>query len=618
MFASVAILRRMPKGLDRLDYRLPAGLIVVPGQMVNVPFRNSSVPAVVLSTSPTTKLSESKIKNIEAVVNPEPFLSSSQLKFLEEIAEMYQTPLGFLLKSNLPPWKKRKIANLKLEHISSHNNKVLSKPTLVISADEKDKIKKTLECLDKKKNNLILVPTIDRVTAWDKYLITAKIEHIIVTGEKTEKEMFALWEQIRNQKNGIIIGTRRALFLPWFNLGNILLEDDGDENHKSWDMAPRFHNRDACMMLSAQHHAKFFSISTSPSPDTYYFAKHGTFNLEGELAALPLPELINLKDERKKGNYSVWSEELKNILTNDHGGDVFLFLNRRGSAHFIGCRDCGYTAKCPDCNRTLVYHADTNDLVCHFCFRRQRFQTHCPNCHGVSMVMYGAGTELVEKEAYENWSFKYHIRRIDADTNFAKNNNTSSLPELIIGTQMAWQKIDWNKIKTMVFLDIDTELFQSDYRTTENIWHCLRAAAGRLNKDAKLLVQTSHPEHRIFSFLNHPEEFYKAELEERKILKYPPFNYLVRLWRGFPTAEIAQKASVEMVNKLKILTKIAPGAIISGPLEMTPRYYQQQYWQVILIRVPYEFYKKYTKIIGGLTPAEWKFDPNPSSILSLS
>lgn len=617
MFASVAILRRMPKGLDRLDYRLPDNLVLTPGQMVHVPFRQTLIPAIVLSLSPTTKLPEAKIKNIDNLVNPEPFLSESQLKFLEEIAEMYQTPLGFLLKTNLPPWKKRKIASLHLEKVASHNNKTNSKPTLVITADEQDKIQKTLNCLDQKKNNLILVPTIDRVATWNEYLQTAGIEHTIITGEKTEKEMFALWKKIRNQKNGVVIGTRRALFLPWFNLGNILLEDDGDENHKSWDMAPRFHNRDACMILSAQHHAKFYSISTSPSPDTYYFAKHNTFNLEGTLNALPLPQLINLKDERRKGNYSIWSEELKEILADGHS-DIFLFLNRRGSAHFVGCRDCGYTAKCPDCHRTMVYHAATNDLVCHFCLRRQRFQTHCPNCHGVSMVLYGAGTELVEKEAYENWSHKYHIRRIDADTDFQEKENTTSLPELIIGTQLAWQKIDWQKIKTMVFLDIDTELFQSDYRTTENMWHCLRAASGRLTKDAQLLVQTSHPEHRIFSFLNHPEEFYKAELEERKMLKYPPFSYLIRLWRGFPTPEIALRAGTEMVKKLEILTKIAPDAIISGPLEMTPHFYQQQYWQVILIRLPYEFYKKYTKLIAGLAPTEWKLDPNPSNILSLN
>lgn len=617
MYASVAILRRMPKGLDRLDYRLPADLAVLPGQMVTVPFRNSLIPALVLSVSPTTKLSETRIKNIEGLINPEPFLSLAQLNFLEEIAEMYQTPLGFLLKSNLPPWKKRKIASLELKNIVNQNNKNLFKPTLIIPANEQDKIKKTLEHLDKKKNNLILVPTIDRVAAWDKYLTTAGISHIVVTGEKSEKEMFSLWEQVRNQTKGVIIGTRRALFLPWFNLGNILLEEDGDENHKSWDMAPRFHNRDACMILSAQHHTKLFFISSSPSTDTYYFAKHGAFDLEGDLIALPIPEIINLKDERKKGNFSVWSEELKNILSGGQG-DVFLFLNRRGSAHYVGCRDCGYTAKCPNCKRTLVYHTNSNDLVCHFCNYHQPLPTHCPNCNGVSVVMYGAGTELVENEAKKNWGNKYHVRRIDADTDFAQNINPDSLPELIIGTQLAWQKIDWSKIKTMVFLDVDTELFQSDYRTTENIWHCLRAATGRLNENAKLLVQTSHPEHRIFTFLNNPEKFYTTELEERKILKYPPFSYLVRLWRGFPTPEIAQRISAEMAKKLEILTKMAPGAIISGPLEMTPYFYQQQYWQVILVRLPYEFYKKYTKIVGGLTPAEWKFDPNPSNILSLS
>lgn len=617
MFASVTILRRMPKGLERLDYRLPDSLVVSPGQMVMVPFRNSTIPALVLAVMPTTTLNEGRIKNVESVVSPEPFLSVQQLQFIQEVAEMYQTPLGFLLKSNLPPWKKRKISSLKLEHITDRSSKTLSKPTLVISADEEDKVQKTLDNLDKKKNNLILVPTIDRVAAWDKYLTTAGIEHIAVTGERTEKEMFSLWEKVRNQERGVIIGTRRALFLPWFNLGNIILEDDGDENHKSWDMAPRFHNRDACMILSAQHHAKLFLISTSPSADTYYFAQHKAFNLEGKLATLTIPEIINLKDERRKGNYGVWSEDLKEIL-NSGQGDVFLFLNRRGSAHFVGCRDCGYIAKCPDCDRTLVYHANTNDLVCHFCHGHQQFMPHCPNCQGMNMVMYGAGTELVENEANKNWGDKYQVSRIDVDTDFVHTENHSSLPKLIIGTQMAWQKIDWSKIKTMVFLDIDTELFQSDYRTTENIWHCLRAAAGRLNKDAQLLVQTSHPEHRIFSFLNRPEEFYEAELAERKALKYPPFSYLVRLWRGFSTPEIATRSAAEMVKKLQILTKTAPGAIISGPLEMTPYFYQQQYWQVILIRLPYEFYKKYTKIIGGLTPAEWKFDPNPSNILSLS
>jgi len=616
MFASVAILRRMPKGLDRLDYRLPKGLSVSPGTMVNVPFRNTIIPAIITGIYSNSHLPETKIKNIEGVINPEPFLSINQIKFIEEIAEMYQTSLGFLIKSNLPPWKKRKIAELKLQNFTNKPQKNIFKPTLVIATNEQDEKNKIINHLNYKKNNLILVPTIDRVADWDEYLTNANIVHTTVTSDNSEKEIFALWEKIRNQEAGVVVGTRRALFLPWFNLENIFLIDDGDENHKSWDMSPRFHSRDACLILSAQHGAKFFSVATSPSTDTYYFAKHGAFNLEGVLSALPSPTIINLKDERKKGNYGVWSEELKEVLSTGQG-DVFLFLNRRGSSHYVGCRDCGYTAKCKICQRTLVYHANTNNLVCHFCKINQPTFTHCPNCHGVSMVMYGTGTELVENDATKNWGEKYQIQRIDSDTEFIEKKQPT-LPRLIIGTQMAWQKIDWKKIKTMVFLDIDTELFQSDYRTTENVWHCLRAAAIRLNDNARLIVQTSHPEHRIFSFLNRPEEFYNTELEERKMLKYPPFNYLVRLWHGSPTPETANRSAVEMTKKLEILTKTLPGVIISGPLEMTPYFHQQQYWQVILVRLPYEFYKKYTKIIASITPAEWKFDPNPSSILSQS
>lgn len=617
MFASVAILRRMPKGLDRLDYRLPNNLSTAPGMVVMVPFRKNIIPAVITGIYPNSSLPENKIKTIDSIVNTEPFISTNQLKFLEEIAEMYQTSLGFILKTNLPPWKKTKIIKLNLKHFSQNKkNKEIYKPILIIPQDEKEAKEKIIDSIDKQKNNLIISPTIERVLAWKKYCEEKNISFTIITSENTEKEIFSLWEKIRNQENGLVIGTRRALFLPWFNLKNIFLEDDGDENHKNWDMAPRFHNRDACLMLSSQHGAKFYTVSISPSPDTYYFAKHNIFEINGKLPILPMPEIINLKEERKNGNYGVWSERLKEVLKNN-SGNVFLFLNRRGSAHYVGCRDCGFVAKCDNCKRTLVYHSTENNLVCHFCDVKKNTFVHCPNCQNVSMVMYGAGTELVENEARKNWGNKYKIIRIDADTEFLFGPQ-SNLPKIIIGTQMAWQKINWEEIKTLVFLDIDTELFQSDYRATENMWHCLRSAGGRIEKDTAFLIQTSHPEHRIFSFLNDPEKFYQTELEERKMLKYPPFTYLVRLWRGFDNLNTYNRGGSEISQKLQSLTKTYPDIIISGPLEMTPFFFQSQYWQAFLVRVPYKFYKKYTKIIANSINPEWKLDPNPTNILSLN
>ena len=362
--------------------------------------------------------------------------------------------------------------------------------------DERNKLLNELVSISGQ--TLILVPD---AKAAEDLNFPAGLHPTIINTDLSEKELFDLWFKIRTEEIKLVVGTRRALFMPWSNLQTIIVDDEASANHKSSEMAPRMQVREAAMMLAHAHGAKCILTTQTPSVESWYFAQHKVYTNQQEISVLnPNLTIVDMKEERRGRNYGFFSLQLDDAIANCGSGDIFLFLNRKGSSAYTGCRDCGYVAKCSQCQRGLVYHENTSTLDCHFCNLKNKMFLTCPKCRGSNMVMYGVGTQSLEKElAKKNLDKK--IIRIDSDTATIYDKNFKD-DKIIIGTQMAWDKIDWSKIKLMAFIDADSSLFIPEYKVSENLWEQLRDTQFHLPPTAHLLIQTGHKEHHVFSNLS--------------------------------------------------------------------------------------------------------------------
>ncbi len=639
VIAKIILPRRMPRYLSLLDYLVPDELAdsIKVGQLTAVPFRNKEIFGVIAAVKQKENFTEQalkKTKSISKIIFSGPLLSLPQINFLNDLAEFYHTSLGFLLKENLPPLQKKKLASLELKF---KNNKSLkqavftAKPRLFIYQTEKqrdDYLKKNLAV---KEQNLILVPELKSINKLPKSLLK---KAIIISSQLSPKELFKKWWQIYEGEK-IIIGTRRALFLPWHNLENIFLTDESNPNYKSWDMTPRYQTRDAALFLAKQHNATLHLLTHTPSVETYFFAKKKIY-LSTNLSTLNQQSInkfksnlekekkqdiniIDMRDERHYGNYGCFSNKLTEKILQVKNGDIFVFLNRRGASGYVGCRDCGQVLKCPKCDLLLTFHND-NNLRCHYCGHKQFMARNCEKCHGINMNMLGAGTQLAENQIRKLMVGKNNTQvvRIDSDQkDMAYKNTSDDRNKIIIGTQLAWPFVDWEKVKLMVFLDADTSLFVPEYKINENLWYNLRDAKYKLNKQAELLIQTSHPDHLVFTALSSPLKFYEQELKGRQILGYPPFRFLLKLLYGHVNKQVVENEAGQVFKTLSELTKNESGIKLSGPLETTPEFYGGKYWLVILAKIRYDNYKSDVKMLLSGVPEYWKVDPNPNEVLQL-
>jgi len=622
MIAQIVPVCRMPINLKFFDYGVPTGLEkqIQVGQLVHIPLRKKEVFGVVLNVLESSSIkSPAKLKDIIDIVIDNPVLNSKQLNFLLEMSDFYHTSLGFLVKSNLMPLQPRKLKSLAGEKVLKMKNEKTKpkKPSLIKYSTHTEKNKYIVQQLNNKKQNLILDPEINAI----KNIILPdelQTQAVVITSELSPKEFFTAWMDIWTGKKNIIIGTRRALFLPWINLANIFLIDEGSPNYKSWDMAPRLQVRDSVLILQKYQGSELHLLTHTPSVESYFFAKakvYKNLSISDNKTQKNTPELIDMRIERKAGNYDFLSDKLTEIIKTHKDKNIFLFLNKRGSSSYVGCRDCGYVAKCKKCNVLLSWHDDKKSLMCHYCNTTQKLSHNCPKCNGISMVMHGAGTQLAENQVQKilNLTDKSKILRIDKD----KPNTQKSSANIIIGTRLAWSFVDWKNLDLVALVDADTSLFIPEYKVSENLRFLIRDIQYKLSAKAKFFIQTSHLDHTVFANLQKPEQFYSQELRERQFLGYPPYKFLLKMFYGHANKQMAKNTANQLHSVLKSLTKDNKSIKLTDSIETTPHYYRGKYWQVVLAKIDYANYKRDTIKILKLLPIGWKVDPNPNSILSI-
>ena len=379
----------------------------------------------------------------------------------------------------------------------------------------------------------------------------------------SEGERYDEWDRIFTGEAHVVLGARSAVFAPVENLGVIIIDEEHDSSYVS-ESNPRYDTHAVAEYRARYNKCPLILGSATPSLDSYKLALDGKYTLvklPERINGLQMPkiEIVDMLSEVLNGNVSPFSRKLLSKLTEciENKKQAILFINRRGFASFVMCRECGYRAKCDDCEVSLVYHKEDNELKCHFCGKRYRMLTNCPNCHSTN-IKYGAlGTERVVNELRQIFP-DIPIFRMDNDTTRGKDGHKKILeqfshttPSILVGTQMIAKGHDYPNVAFVGILDADVSLYNSDYKSNERTFQLVTQVAGRAgrkNNDGYVVLQTYAPKHYVYRFASNYdfEGFYDREINLRKTTGFPPYSNILRIL----VSSVSDNRAKETIKKI--------------------------------------------------------------------
>ena len=428
----------------------------------------------------------------------------------------------------------------------------------------------------------------------------------------SHNERLEVWNQVlqQSEKAKVILGTRLSVFLPFQDLRLVVIDEEHDSNYKQHDPAPRYHGRDAAVVLAMQHKAKVLMGSATPSLESYYNAhqkKYGLVELTKRYTNVLLPDivLVDIKDKYKRkqmtGHFSdQLIDEINQALSLEE--QVILFQNRRGFSPVVECMTCGAVPECPHCDVSLTYHKYRNELRCHYCGYTLPMPKQCVRCHSVDLNTKGFGTEQVEEELRELFPNK-RIGRMDQDTTRGKYAYEKLIEsfenrqiDILVGTQMLAKGFDFDNVNLVGIMNADNSLYHPDFRAHERAFQMMTQIAGRsgrFDKKGKVVIQTFNPYHNIIQQVTNYDykSMYKEQMYERHNFQYPPFYRLIRLTLKHRDFEKLREASFWLYNNLKGQL----GIPVLGPEEPDINRIRNQYIRVILIKIPQQVMLNQTK-----------------------
>lgn len=419
----------------------------------------------------------------------------------------------------------------------------------------------------------------------------------------SNNERVEVWHRVLKQSESaqIVIGARSALFLPFTNLGLILVDEEHEQTFKQHDPAPRYHARDAAIVLAHAHQAKTLLGSATPSLETYFNAKNGKYGLvtlSERFGKTPLPEvaLVDLKEayfkKRMKGHFSLQLiDAISEALALNE--QVILFQNRRGFAPVLECMTCGHIPQCTNCNVSLTYHKFKSQLRCHYCGYSIAKPNSCHACSSTDLSTKGFGTEQIELELASLFP-ECNIKRMDQDTTRGKYSFEKLIDsfknreiDILVGTQMLAKGLDFDNVSLVGILNADTMLYHPDFRAFERSFQMMTQVAGRAGrseKQGKVIIQTYNPMHNTIQQVTHNSytEMFKEQLYDRQIYKYPPYFRLIRLTLKHRDFGKLKEGSLWLYQVLK--QQIASPVL--GPEEPIVNKIRNEYIRTILIKIP--------------------------------
>lgn len=428
----------------------------------------------------------------------------------------------------------------------------------------------------------------------------------------SNNERVEVWQNVLNNSESaqVVIGARSALFLPFSNLGFVIIDEEHEQTFKQQDPAPRYHARDSAIVFASFFKAKVLLGSATPSIESYYNAtlnKYGLVTLNQRFGDVKLPEmeLVNLKEnyfrKKMKGHFSfILIDAISEVLSK--GEQVILFQNRRGYSPVLECLTCGHVPQCPHCDVSLTYHKFKNQLRCHYCGYSIAKPTNCMVCHSIDLETKGFGTEQIELELAQLFPQK-NIKRMDQDTTRGKYSFEQIIDgfknreiDILVGTQMLAKGLDFDNITLVGIMNADNMLYHPDFRAFERSYQLMTQVSGRsgrAEKQGKVIIQTYNPEHNIIQQVTNNDYYsmFKEQLYERKIYNYPPFCRLIKLTLRQRDFEKVNEGSRWLYQVLKQTVKIP----VLGPEEPAISKIRNEYIRTIMIKIPNETSLQSTK-----------------------
>ena len=562
-----------------------------------------------------------KIKQVSKIVDSEPLITQELLETAIWVSKYYLCTIGEAVNSILPSARRESS-----EQSFSFDSEISAGIRQNLSEEQKKAVNDILAHAEKNESSFhylygptgsgkteVFLQTAEQILKKNKgviYLVpeislTQQVVDSVVNrfgpqvavlhSSLTQSQKLTQWKKILHREARIVIGARSAIFAPVPDLGMIIIDEEHDSSYKSGN-TPRYHARQTAMYRASKLKIPLIMGSATPSVEAWHLMNCGKLlkhTLSKRLAGGEKPSIkcINLNQSVMQGCIS---EELKNEIetTLKEKKQAILFLNRRGFTHFFRCSTCGFEMKCKNCSVSMTFHKSENRLRCHYCGWHILPPSSCPKCGSLDIGYSGFGTEFIEAETAQKFP-NARIVRVDTDSVSKKGELQNKIDafkkgefDIMLGTQMVAKGLNFPNLKTVGIILADTALHLPDFRATERTFSLITQVAGRAGRffpDGKVFVQTYNPENQAISFAcsANTEGFYDFEINQRKLLSFPPFSRLIRLvFRSSNQikAQITSEDAANLIENLKI-----PGVEILGPSECPLSKISQNYrFQLIL------------------------------------
>ncbi len=627
-YAKILFPQKVGQNEDILTYSIPEHLPCHKGQAVLAPIRNRAKSGLILEIC--EKKPDFKTRDILEILEEKPLLNDQQLILLSWISSHYFCPLHKALKLFLPKRVLERRASKRQP--AEKENKIKQIPEKKLTPEQTKAFKTILDSSEKsfllqgitgsgkteiyarlakhylsqQKQVLLLLPEISLTPQMIEYFEkNIGISAAIINSKLSEVKRYQTWEKIWKNETKLIIGSRSAIFAPFQNLGLIILDEEHEYSYKQ-DNSPRyFTHKVAEKIQDLSPQTKIVFGSATPSVETKEKLEKTTIYLNSRIGDSTLPEIeiVDLRDEFKKKNNSIFSDRLREELTKvlAKNEQAILFLNRRGSASSIVCRDCGYTESCKDCETPLTFHSKTLEkpsLICHHCGKISTPPSSCPNCSGVNIRYLGVGTQKIEQDLLKEFP-GVKVLRADKDTTSQKDgfkkiyqDFKKHKADVLIGTQMIAKGLHLPKVSLVGVILADIGLNIPDFRTAERNFQLMTQVAGRAGRSkikGKVIIQSYNPENTslIFTQKNDYQEFFNYERNQRKLLANPPFSELIKI----VIEESSEKNAREKAEKIEdTLWSFARKLEVTKELEINtfPAYLfrlRKKYRYIVLIKM---------------------------------
>ena len=604
MFADIIL----PIPFDSFTYLVPSDMEtrVMRGCRVVVPLgKNKIYTGVVLNTHNNTPEGV-EVKAIIEVLDDHPVVNEQQFAFWQWIANYYICPLGDVMKAALPgAMKPKDEAALKESTRTRRSRKATATPhyacpcnplnpaqekafaeietsflsknvTLLHGVTSSGKTEIYIHLINnylaKGKQVLYLLPEIALTTQ-----ITERLHHFfgdrmgVYHSKFTETQRLDVYKrQASERPYQLILGVRSSIFLPFQNLGLVIVDEEHEQSYKQQEPAPRYHARNAAIMLAQMFGAKTLLGTATPSFEVYHLSHKGQYGyvqLTQRYRDMQLPtiEIVDTKEaKRKRQMKGVFSPRLIEVMRAalERKEQIILFQNRRGFSSFIECKTCGWVPRCPHCDVTLTLHKKTSTLTCHYCGYTTRIPERCPACEEDKFTDIGTGTEKVEEQIAHLFEGITTLR-MDLDTATTRtqferiiSDFSEHKADILIGTQMVTKGLDFDHVSVVGILDADTMLNLPDFRSYERTFQTLSQVAGRAGRNntaGHVILQTRSAESDIIRQITQGDywQMFYTQMTERQLFHYPPFRRLIYVYLRHKDDELLEHLASDMAERLR-------------------------------------------------------------------